>query len=207
MSDIAVGAVIVRHIDELEAALRYATATMEPMLEKAVTSVLDDKRLELGWAGEMPADFEDNQWLAPEEWRMSGNARDDEFYLSFVLDTVPSIDGHVPETWIGTIAGFAGAGLTLSARTDALGQRPWKTLMKTQAGILEELANAGFRCDLRNGEIAVSISIDRESLAAGFEDDALEQALEPIALAVDRISAARPALDRLVRAIKQSLAG
>jgi hypothetical protein len=77
MSEPAVGAVIVSHIDELEAALRYAHSTMEPMLEKAVAALIDDKRRVLGWAGEAPADFDKTQWFAPEEWRMPQSDEND----------------------------------------------------------------------------------------------------------------------------------
>jgi hypothetical protein len=204
MSEPAVGAVIVNHINELEAALRYAHSTMEPMLERAVANVMEEKRHELGWAGEAPADFDETQWLAPEEWRMDGAVANDDFYLSFVLDTRSCIDGNEPETWVGTIAGFAGAGISLSAATDALKQRPWKALMKSQGALLDELVGKGFLCDPKTGDIALTISINREDLGGGFEDDSLETALEPIVLAIERINAARPELDRLVEAIKRN---
>lgn len=69
MSDPVIGAVIVRHIDELEAALRYAHSTMQSMLVKAVAAVLEDKRLELNWAGEVEADFDQTLWRAPDPKR------------------------------------------------------------------------------------------------------------------------------------------
>ncbi len=203
MSDANVGAVIVNHIDELEAALRYAHTTMQPMLEKAAASVIEDKRDELGWAGAAPADFDEAQWLAPEDWRMGGASEEDDFYLSFSLQTAPCIDGNEPETWLGTIAGFAGAGIRLSATTDALRQRGWKAFLKSQGPLLDELVSRGFLYDPKAGDVALTITINRENLAAGFEDDTLETALEPLAHAIDRVSSARPALDQLVEAIKR----
>lgn len=204
MSDPAAGAVIVTHIDELEAALRYAHATMQPMLAKALAGIMDDKRRALKWAGETPADLDETLWLAPEDWRMPGTDEDDDFYLSFSLTTAPCIDGHEPETWIGTVAGFAGAGLRLSFGTDALGQRAWKALLRAQGPLVDELIGKGFLCDPRTGELALLIHVNRGALAAGFEDDALETALEPVGAAIDRIGAVRPVLDRLVEAIKLS---
>ena len=195
MPEPAVGAVIVSHIDELEAALRYAHSTMQPMLEKAVAALLD------GWAGEAPADFDETQWFAPEEWRMPQSDEND-CYLSFVLDTVACLDGHEPETWVGTIAGFAGAGIRFSASTDALGQRDWKALLRSQGPLIDELVDRGFLCDPKTGDVALTIPVDKETLAAGFEEEDFEAALEPLGLVIDRIHAARSALDRLVEAIK-----
>ena len=204
MSDPTVGAVIVRHIDELEAALRYAHGTMQPMLAKALSSIMENKRRALQWAGETPADLDETLWVAPEDWRMSGDTEDGEFYLSFSLAASHCIDGQEPETWIGTIAGFAGAGLRLSFATDALGQRAWKALLKAQAQLVDALVGKGFLCDPKTGDLALNIHLNRETLAAGFEDEALETALEPVGAAIDRINAARPLLDRLVEAIKLS---
>lgn len=202
MSDPAIGAVIVRHIDELEAALRYAHNSMRPMLAKAMAAVMEDKRLALTWAGEVVPDFEETLWLAPEEWRIAGNPEDEEFYLSFSLDTSPSIDGSEPETWVGIMAGFAGAGVKFAFGTDALGQREWKALLKAQGMLLLELVDKGFRCDPKTGDVELTIPITREELAKGFEENTLEAAFSPVGQAIDRIDAARPILDRLVAAIR-----
>ncbi len=205
MSESAASAVIVTHIDELEAALRYARGTMQPALAKALAGIMEDKRRALNWAGETPADLDETLWLAPEDWRMPGGAGDDEFYLSFSLTTAPCIDGHEPDTWVGTIAGFAGAGLRLSFGTDALGQRAWKALLRSEGALIDELVGKGFLCDPKIGDLALIVHVNREALAFGFEDD-LETALEPVGIAIDRIAAARPLLDRLADAIKLSAA-
>jgi hypothetical protein len=201
MPDPAVGAVIVSHIEELEAAFRYAHSTMQPLLEKAVAASLNNKRRALGWAGEAPADFDETQWFAAEEWRMPQSDEND-CYLSFVLDTVSCLDGHEPETWVGTIAGFAGAGIRFSASTDALGQRDWKALLRSQGALVDELVERGFLCDPKTGDVALTIPISKDALVAGFEDEDLAPALEPLGAAIDRIHAARSTLDRLVEAIK-----
>lgn len=206
MSDPAAAAVIVSHIDELEAALRYAHGTMQPMLAKALAGIMEDKRRALQWAGETPADLDETLWLAPDDWRIPGASEDEEFYLSFSLATAPCVGGQEPETWIGTIAGFAGAGLRLSFGTEALGQRAWKALLKAKGQLIDELVGKGFLCDPKTGDLALNIHLNRETLAAGFEDEALETALQPVGAAIDRINAARPLLDRFVEAIKLSAA-
>lgn len=203
MTDPAVGTVIVHHIDELEAALRYAHNTMQPMLAKAVAAVLADKRLALGWAGEVPADFDETLWLAPEQWRMQGDAEANDFYLSCSLGTTPCIDGHEPETWIGTVAGFAGATIRLVFGTDAMGQRDWKALLRSEGALVDALVNKGFLCDPKSGDLALTVPINRESLAAAFEEEELETALAPLSQAVDRIYAAQSTFDSLVETIKR----
>jgi hypothetical protein len=203
LTDPSIGTVIVRHIDELEAALRYANGTMQPMLAKAVAVVLEERRIALGWAGEVVADLAETLWLAPPEWKIGGDPEDDDFYLSFSLDTMPCIDGHEPETWVGTIAGFAGARIRFVFGTDAIGQRDWKALLRSEGALLDELVNKGFLCDPKTGDLALTIPINREDLASGFEEEDLETALAPLRTSVDRIRDARPIFDRLVEAISK----
>lgn len=202
MPDPAAGTVIVRYIDELETALLYAQKKMQPMLANAAAAVLEKKRLVLGWAGEVPGNFDEAMWLAPEEWRMPGDADENDFYLFFALERTPCIDGHEPKTWVATMAGFAGATVRLMFKSDKLDQRGWKSLLRTEATLLDALVNEGFLCDPKSGHLALTVSINRESLADGFEDEELEGALAPLAEAVDRLHAAQPVLNGLVDAIK-----
>ena len=100
MTDPSIGTVIVRHIDELEAALRYASGTMQPMLAKAVAAMLEERRIALGWAGEAVADLTETLWMAPREWKIAGDPEDDDFDLSFSLGTMPCISAWDDPRWL-----------------------------------------------------------------------------------------------------------
>jgi hypothetical protein len=202
MTDPAIGSVIVRHIDELEAALRHAHNSMQPMLAKEVAKAIEEKREAYGWAGNIPEDLDKDMWLAPDEWRTAGDT-DDNFDLFLELYANPCIDGDEPETWVGTFCGFAGAGIRLSFDTNALGQRAWKALLRSQAAVIDDLIARGFWCDPKKGELAVLVSIEREALAEAFEEEDFTAALQPIGDALDRIQAARPVLDRVVGAVRK----
>ncbi|UZW54904.1 hypothetical protein NUH86_15725 [Sphingobium sp. JS3065] len=202
MTDPVVGAVIVQHIDELEAALRYARRSLTPMLEKATAAIIDERRKIYGWEGEAPTDFDDMLWLAPAEWRMAGDA-DDGFDLYLSFSTTDCIDGEEPDTWVGYFCGFAGATIRFEFATDAIGQRDWKAVLRAQTKLAEGLVDQGFLCDPKTGELALRIPVDREALAIGFEDNDLEAALAPVAKTLDRIRAARALLDELVTAIRE----
>jgi len=202
MTDPAVGAVIVQHIDELEAALRYARRSLTPMLEKATASIMVERRKSYGWVGEALTDFDGELWMAPEGWRMAGDADDDfDLYLSFA--TTDCIDGEEPDTWIGHFCGFAGATVRFEFATDAIGQRDWKAILRAETKLTEKLVDRGFLCDPKTGELALRIPVEREALAAGFEENDLETALAPVAKTLDRIKAARDLLDELVRVIRE----
>lgn len=202
MSELAPGATIAKYIDELEASLRYSRETMDPAIEKATSAVLLRKRHELAWAGEEPADFDEVQWLAPEDWRASEAYGEDAYYLYFELASKECIDGNSPETLTGLLSGFAGSGLQFLVTTDVLKPREWKQFLRSQSELLADLAERGFLCDQKTGEIVLIIPSMADGLIAAFEDDDLETALEPIEQTIDRLNAARPILERLYEAIK-----
>lgn len=202
MSELAPGATIAKYIDELEASLRYSNEVMDPTIEKAISSVLRRKRHELAWAGEEPEDFDEVQWLAPEDWRASEAYGEDAFYLYFELGFINCIDGNIPETMTGLLSGFAGAGLQFLVTTDALKPREWKQFLKSQSELLADLAKRGFLCDQKIGEMVLTIPTMADGLIAAFEDGDLETALEPIEQTIDRLNAARPILERLCEAVR-----
>lgn len=203
MKDPEVGAVIVRHIDEIEAALKYADETMEPQLGKAVAELGNDWLKKHEWAGETEDDLGEEFWVASKEWQMEGESKDSfDLYANFDSSVGPN--DFDPSTWIANFAGFLGAGIHFTFETDALNKNPWKSLLKTETILVDELLSRGFQCDLKSGELAMPISIDRETLAEAFQEEDFEEALKPIEKALDNMLAAKDVLDKLVEAIRKN---
>ncbi|MCX9147719.1 hypothetical protein [Erythrobacter sp. WG] len=202
MSQTSAGAIIVRHIEELEAAVRYARGPMSKALGNAVAELLTDETRRLGWNGDIPRDLNEQIWFAPNEWRTANDSED--YYDLFIeLEDTDCIDGGDTRTWIGTFCGFAGAGIRLGLDTNALGPKSWKSLLRKESDLIDQLLDAGFLCDAKKGELAVLMTFDRDALAQAFADDDFDEALLPLAQAIERIVKARPLLDELVGLIRQ----
>lgn len=198
MTDTAVSAAIVRHIEELEVALRHCANVLDPALGKAAGKLIARKKKAFGWAGEVDEVLDPVSWFAPREWRIA----DDNFDLYVNFEGTDCIDGKSPETWVGQFLGFAGSGMRMSFGTNALGWAKWKALLREQADVIGELASKGFRCDPRDGLLFLPVQIDKLALVAGFEEEDLGPALAPIETAMERIRGAKPLFDRLVKAIR-----
>lgn len=201
MSDTTISAAIARHIEELEVAFRHVVQVMDPRLGKEAAARLERKRQALGWAGDIEDELASISWLAPDEWRIAGDTAGD-YYLYINFEGTDCLDGAEPETWVAQFLGFAGAGPQLRLDTNALGRAKWKTLLRTEAELIDQLLDAGFRCDAREGVLAMPVSIERAALIAAFEDGDFDTALAPIGAALDRLAAARPILDRLAEEIR-----
>lgn len=205
MAETSVGATIVRHIDELEAAVRYARTTMQPLLGKAVAAILERRKKSLGWMGDVEHDLDAEAWLAPPEWRTAADL-DNRYDLYIAFDESPCMDRQETTTWVGTFCGFAGAGIRLALHSDALGPRDWKALLRAEKDIADQLFANGFLCDPKTGDLALLITMDRGLLAEAFVDEEFDEALAPIEVALDRVHSVRPLLDRLVTAIRKKAA-
>lgn len=201
MSDTSAGAVIVRHIEELEAAMRYARGQMTRALEIAFSDLLREKTQTLGWSGEIPPDL-DEIWFAPNEWR-SIDGTQDRYDLFVEFADALCLDGEETETWIGSFCGFAGSGVRFRLRTNVLGNRLWKAMLRSEHALVDKLIDAGFHCDAKTGEVEVLMTFEREVLAEAFAEDEFQDALMPVSWAIERIAKARPLLDQLVSLIRK----
>lgn len=201
MSETSLGKLIVQHIEELEAALRFAKGAMSQSLGNAVADLVDDRRRDLDWDGEVNRDLNEGIWFAPSEWRTAND--DDENYDLYVeFEETNCLDGEEAQTWIGAFIGFAGAGIRLRLKTNALGQRDWKTLLRTETKVIDQLVEGGFLCDPKKGELAALISIEKDKLAEAFADEEFDETLQPVGWAIDRIAKHQATFDQLVSAIR-----
>lgn len=202
MNETSVGATIVRHIDELEAAMRYTRETMQPRLDKAVSEILEKKRKAFGWNGKIDNDLDREMWLAPPQWRTPGDEAQN-YDLFFELDDMLCVDKKETFTWVGAFCAFAGAGICFGFHSNSLGARDWKAVLRSEQVLVGALSAKGFDIDLKSGEFAVRIRIDRDALAEAFAEEEFGEALAPIASALDLVYAERKLLDRLVKAIRK----
>lgn len=202
MSVAEAGAVIIRYIDELEASVRHIRTSMEPMLGRALAAILENQRKTLGWDGEIEGDLEGPAWFAPKEWKTPGDDQDNhDLFIEFNRQDCD--DGDSTDTWVGAFCEFAGSCVQFAFDTNTQGVRPWRAILRNETDIIDELKSLGFRCDPRTGELTLRVTIERDLLAQAFITDEFDLALEPAALALNRIQAAREPLDRLVAAIRK----
>lgn len=202
MNETDAGAVIVRYIDELEAALRYVHSSMQPRIGRAIADLLHHAKNAQRWAGEIDSDLDGGNWLAPQEWRTS-NDTNDRFDLYFEFDKTDCMDGMPTETWIAALCGFAESRARFVFGTNAIGQRDWKAILRTETQTIDELVASGFSCNPKTGELSALILIDREKLASAFAEDDFELALDPIKRALERIMSCRNTLNKLVAIIRK----
>lgn len=200
--DTAISATIVRHIEELEVAMRHIQSLLDPRLEREAGRILEAKRESLDWVGKIDEKLYPSCWLAPEGWRTKDDTEDNfDLYINF--EGSECMDGAEPETWIAQFVGFGGSGMRFLFGTNALGQSKWKSLLRT-AAVIPTLIDAGLLCDAQKGTLTLPVRIEKAALVSAFADSNFEEALAPISAELDRIVRLQPELNRLVAAVRES---
>lgn len=196
-------AVIIRNIDQLENAVEFASAKMDASLFKAVCETLTAKNKTLGWESDFGSDFSDEPWLAPSEWRASGQDVGGDYDLYCYLD----LDELEAQTWVAHFAGAGGRKVYLCVSTNTVsGKRNFNRLADAIADDRQKLVDSGFLFDVQEFNFKLPVSFDREQIAQGFEDDDLSRALKPLGQALDLVNSSREIFDRIRDAVRLATA-
>lgn len=195
-------ALIVRHIGDLESAMKQAKSQIDGQLERATAQIIDEKRKEFEWTGEVNRSLDGEQWLAPEPWR-TANKSDNSFDLFLILHTDNGIEDFAAETWLSYFIGLNGCELAFVIETNALKVSRWKAFLRQQEDSIAELRDFGFTCDLKRGRLALPMGFNQEAIAQAVENEDVNEGLSPLGVALDRIVKARPILDKLVSKVRE----
>lgn len=194
-TDGELGAMIVRNIDVLQAAVEYANIRMYDLLGKQVIDIFDSQIRLIDGDGDEPEELEDIISIASPHWRRPSDSRR-EHYIWVTLETTDDSE----KLWLSEFAGVSGAGILLRVST-VLGKRDLKTLLERHPKITQGFQELGMNVDPGMG-FELPIEFDRERLALGFAEEDLRDALEPLAIGLRRIMEATTLTDALLEAVK-----
>ena len=180
-------ALVIRNIGDLEAAMSHATEVIDDRLHEESMAILERSLAKADWHCAFGEGFTDD-WFAPKEWMIAEDDADLWFRLT-------ARDTESTSSWLAMFVGEAPE----EARMSILLQSNAKKKAIKQILADPEIQTALRESGLRNNGAAVwlPIEINAELLAAGFENDDLDDALAPIAVAAEMVSKARPGLDLL----------
>ena len=197
-------AMIVRNIDDIDAAYSRATNEIETALTREVAAIFSEAAKSESWEGSDDDASLDELWLAPAEWWSEGQDDEDEEYDLFLT---LGYDGKADLTWLATFLGSGDLRLGIFLDSNALTESRWRKLVRSlDPGLINKLAAAGFSVDASKGFIALYVKIDKEALAKGFEDGDIAESLGPIADALAQAVKARPVLDELGTLVRKKTA-
>jgi hypothetical protein len=197
---------IVRNIEDIEAAYKRAENELEAVLRRETAKIFSAQIGALGWQGEHHDSLEEGQqWFAPIEWKLA-DAEFDEYDLFISFGWHAGLNNY-SGSWLAHFVGVNGAGVQLELSSNSISRKQWRELLKGQAGqrAIGRLQEKGLAVDLKNeNPITLPVHFDRSTLANAFEDEDenFEEAFMPLANAINTVAGLRDVLDELVAAVR-----
>ena len=192
---------ILRHLGDIEAASKRIAKILQPEISKTLNKVVHDWAKPRGW--DTGKDFDKSDlWLAPPDWKATGgNKWHCQFWLGAGEGDDPNT-GWEDEYWLSQLCGVGG-GVPVGIKWEPnFGARKTQ-LRRFLADYVAELRGLGFQYSERGSFFLVPFRIDSTSLAKALEDEALEEAMEPLKKALDQIEPAKSAFDRILVSAKK----
>lgn len=199
---------IIRHLADIEAAGRRAY-DLDTEVFKVLGKTAEKWAIKAAWQGNYDIDG-DGFWLNPPKWKLSAETEEDkEDWLAYFDFNVGADDDLGVDSTM--THDFFKLTRLCQARNGKFGFRwisdryaegrkiAWRNFIRTSAeGVVRD---TGFEVE-KNGTFFLSVTLDSDNLAKAIEQDAIEDALTPFALALDNLARAEPTFTRLLETAK-----
>lgn len=201
-------ALVVRHIGDIEGAMKHAIEQVGPRLWDETADALNETIDTAVWTvaanpGEEEIWFADRAWMAPDS-----DPSDPEANVWFAVEERLGGGGDGEHSWLATFlaVGPNGAGMALALRQDILSASAWKKLLKANHEMVDAIVIDRLMYDSAKSLFYVPFRIDGEKLATAFEEEDFQKAFEPLVEAARVAVASAPRLAPLLNAAR-ALAG
>jgi hypothetical protein len=204
-----VDALIVRNIKELDGAATRVRSELQKQIGQELNTVVESWADKEGWKGVFDWYGEkDDIWVAASDWR--GDDEDDEhdydFWFMLTLGEGRDFEDYPDgdQFWLTTLCGAGRATLGFLSGQDAYKYpkgRRWKAKIEP---FVQELVKLGFSYEDKTGQVFLPVTIEQERLARAIENEDIQEALGPIAVALDHLIQAKPIIDQLRASAKGS---
>lgn len=204
-NDGALGALLVEHIGDIEAAVAYVTESIDPLLWKAAAEILTEESASWGGTGNFDPDSDTELWIMPADWATEPSLEmgyDEDAWFSFsISDAKEDADVTSLASFLG--AGGKGNGTALAFEQNMLKGRKWKGVLAQHENAVQAIREAGFLVEQREGRIEIPVILKRAELAAALTDEDTTLAFGPLRDALKRAAVAKPHFDALVAAARE----
>jgi hypothetical protein len=214
MSTDELDALIVRNLDDLDAAAKRLELDIEKRVGKVIDQIAETWARKQGWEGKFDFDLT-TLWVAPAEWRsIEGKAEADAFLGFFELWTGFADDfdtNHENDYfWLTRLcgAGRGKIGFRWSYGRSLGATKPrWKRFLQEHREHLNQVRKTAFAYEEGSGLFFMPIRVEVEALAAAIIDNTIDEALKPFCIGLDRLLTAKPGFDALRQSAKEVLPG
>jgi hypothetical protein len=203
MVDKQAAALIFENIAMLEDAMKLANGELGEIVFAAIDEKISRWRRDMGWEGESALWTDESSYFGPAEWRVGSG--DEEAWTATYYISWDDPDGESYLTLLlGARQGRMGLEFAVEYK-DVLEMKKtqWRKLAHAHNEQHPDIEGAGFQYDAKEGAWFLPWKIDAQHLAEAYANDAIEDALQPLGEALDRIKSVHAAFMELVDAVQR----
>jgi hypothetical protein len=190
------GALILRNLKTFNDAALLMGGSMYVELVREVNQSVKNWTEQAGWMGEYDWD-NNNLWVSPAEWQIGGEKGQ---YLARFELLAEADDTESYEVADLCGCGQSRYGFRFSPNYGALGGKSkWNVFSKSLPAVASRLSTELGFLDEGKGVWFVPVLMDAAALASAYENEDYSVALAPLAQALDKIKAAMPVFDKILR--------
>jgi hypothetical protein len=190
------GALILNNIGMLNEASLLMTGTIDLEIFGKIKEEIEQWQEEAGWKG--AADwYADSMWIGPPAWAIDSESDSWRAYFDCDREKDDPSDAFDLASLCGS--GSVRVGFRFIATADYFGnKRQWLNFCnKSLPAAASGLQKLGFTYE--KGSWFLPVTLSKTELAAAYEGEEYEEALQPIRLALDQLKAAQPIFDEIIR--------
>jgi predicted RNase H-like HicB family nuclease len=205
-------ALIVRHLSDIDTAAKRLSYSLEAQVGKAIDGIVEAWAEKNGWNGTFEWD-QNELSVVPPEWKYRENGADEDsrsawFYLyagqGDDFDSTNDLDYFWLTRLCGSGRGELGFWWEYEKGSIAPKGRKWKQFVRPY---IERARETGFTYDEESGLFFIPVRVEPEFLAQAIENESIEDALQPIEMALEACIAAKPVFDEILDAARAQFKG
>lgn len=199
------GRLIIENISAIQEAHLLLTGELSEQVFRVVDETIESWAKKNDWRGTFSfLDDDDGTFFYPSEWQVIADEADG-VVASFALASLNADDDR--EEWLTRLLGAGEERVCFWFSVEygdlRFKKKQWKTFAGEQNEQRPEIANAGFQFNATEGTWSLPWKIDAKALADGWGNDTMEDAMEPLRVALERIKSVSSSFDEVVKAARE----
>jgi hypothetical protein len=191
---------IISNLGDLDAAAKHIQDDLQPAVDDAIDDILKTFRSVKNWTVERRLKSNQNDWLAPEDWRRKGDQAGNDYYCRFETASIVKQGRSECHFFLTQLLGIGGQKFGLRWTRNGVSRRLWAKAVGQQNEIIAALRSRGFLYEEKDGSFFLEIVISQHELADAFSDGSSELPLGPLKVGLETCFNAKSDFDALLKA-------
>lgn len=206
MSDNQAGALVIKNIAIIEEAIALVKGEVSAKVFNAIDETIKNWAETMKWEGSYNFTEDKDTYFGPSVWTMG--TREEDWLAWFCIQGIET--GTPDEYWLTYFLAARNSRIGFQfklayQRLGNVGKVAWRNFAVHFNQSHPEIEQAGFEFEATDGTWMLPWQLDSNTLAESYLNDAIEDALEPLQTALERVKTIYPVFAELVESAQRQI--